>query len=107
MNYDNNKKAERQIAKRCEKLMASHNRSIPSKKLRSIEGETNFSEEINEYLKNGGRVTKFASRFAEGYNAKFANLHTTSVTGEDDQEQSSYYAGVGLYFRSGSDSYQE
>ena len=105
MNYDNNKKTDLQIAKRCEKLMASVNKSNSSKKLRSIEGETNFSEEINEYLKNGGRVTKFASRFAEGYNTKFANLHTTTLTGEDDQEQSSYYAGVGLYFRSSSDSY--
>jgi len=105
VNYNQNK-SERLIAKQIDKLIASNNRAIQSEKLVTIEGQSNFMEEINEYLKNGGRVTKYAARYAEGYNSRFANLHTSALTGEDDSEQSSYYAGVGLFFRSGSDSHQ-
>ena len=105
MNYNQNK-SERQIAKQIDKLIASNNRAIQSEKVVTIEGQSNFMEEINEYLKNGGRVTKYAARYAEGYNIRFANLHTSALTGEDDSEQSSYYAGTSLYFRSGPDSHQ-
>ena len=105
MNYNQNM-SERLIAKQIDKLIASNNRAIHSEKVVTIEGQSNFMEEINEYLKNGGRITKYAARYAEGYNSRFANLHTSALTGEDDSEQSSYYAGISLYLRSGPDSDQ-
>lgn len=52
--------------KRCQEATAEINARIPKSKQSQIEGETLFSEAIQEYLAKGGTVTKIAPRWVNG-----------------------------------------
>ncbi len=66
-------------------------------------------EEINDYLKNGGRITRYDTRYADGYGSyrhpveeepslSTANLYTSTTTGKDESSQ--FNAGGDLFFPS-------
>lgn len=65
--------------KRCQEATAEINARIPRSKQLQIEGETLFSEAIQEYLAKGGTVTKIAPRWVSG-----------SIGRNDEGEQLNY-----------------